>query len=388
MHTNLVRAFRLMLLAAAVLCWRFPALAQEAPSSSKSIATALQPFVERHELAGAVALVANKDKVLSIDAVGFADVAANKPMKADTIFWIASQSKPITAAALMMLVDEGKVKLDDPVSKFIPEFNDVVLGGKAGGKPATPITVRHVLSHTSGLPFKSALETPTLDLFTLKERAESYAKTPLQSEPGTKYAYSNAGINTAGRIIEVVSGMSYEDFLDKRLFGPLGMKDTTFWPNEEQVGRIAKSYTPTKDKKNLQEVPIGQLKYPLNDRKNRTPMPAGGLFATAADVALFCQMLLNNGEFKGKRFLSPDAVKEMTSKQTGTLKDAYGLGLSVGNGFGHGGAHATNMSVDPKKGLVYVWMVQETGGFPGDGGKAQGEFRKAADAEFGSPNKK
>ena len=138
----------------------------------------------------------------------------------------------------------------------------------------------------------------------------------MQFEPDSKYQYSNAGINTAGRIIEVVSGMPYEEFLDKRLFGPLGMKDTTFWPNEEQLQRLAKSYKPNADKTGLEEITIGQLKYPLSDRK-RQPMPAGGLFSTAADVGRFCQMVLNGGVFDGKRYLSEAAVKQMTSKQTG-----------------------------------------------------------------------
>jgi CubicO group peptidase (beta-lactamase class C family) len=358
---------------------------------AKGLATVLQPFVDSHSLAGAVVLVADKDKVLDLEAVGFADIAGKKAMKPDALFWIASQSKPITATALMILVDEGKVKLDDPVSKYLPEFKDVMLEEKDKGttslkKPTQTMTVRHLLSHTSGLPFRSAKEQPTLDLLTLREGVASYAQTPLQSEPGTKYAYSNAGINTAGRIIEVVSGMPYEDFLDKRLFGPLGMKDTTFWPSEEQVSRLAKSYKPTQDKKNLEETKIDQLKYPLSDRK-RQPMPAGGLFSTASDVSRFCQMLLNEGTLNGKRILSVEAVKEMSRRQTPeTLKDSYGLGFSVGGGnFGHGGAMSTNMNIDTKRGLVTVWMVQETGGFPNDGGKASGAFRKAADDRFSSP---
>src|SRR5262249_28755422 len=152
--------------------------------------------------------------------------------------------------------------------------------------PKTPVTVRHVLSHTSGMPFKSLMEQPTIDVLPLRDAVRSYALTPLQSEPGTKYQYSNAGINTAGRIIEVVSGQAYEEFLDKRLFGPLGMKDTTFWPDEKQLERLAKSYKPNADKTGLEETTITSLKYPLNDRK-RYPVPGGGLFSTAGDVGRF-----------------------------------------------------------------------------------------------------
>src|SRR5213078_1345497 len=139
-------------------------------------------------------------------------------------------------------------------------------------RPKHPITVREILSHTSGLPFKSALEQPTLDLLPLRVAVRSHAMTPLQFEPGSKYQYSNAGINTAGRIIEVVSGMPYEDFLDQRLFGPLGMKDTTFWPNQDQLTRLAKSYKPNAAKTGLEEITVTQLKYPLSDR-HRQPMP-------------------------------------------------------------------------------------------------------------------
>ena len=378
----------LALISAAFLFAPQRASAQDAPA--KSIAAVLQPFVDGQTLAGAVALVADKDKVLTVEAVGWADIANKKPMKIDSLFWIASQSKPITSAALMILVDEGKVKLDDPVEKYLPEFKElrVAAGKDKGGElkvPSHPITVREILSHTSGMPFKSDKENPTLDALTLKEGVASYAKTPLMSEPGTKYAYSNAGINTGGRIIEVVSGMSYEDFLDKRLLGPLGMKDTTFWPNEEQLTRLAKSYKPGKDKNGLEELTIGQLKYPLNDRK-RQPMPAGGLFSTASDVAKFCQMMLNGGKVNGKQLLSEDAVKQLTTKQTGDLvKTEYGLGFSTGGSFGHGGAMATNMSVDPKRGLILVWMVQHAG-YPGNGNQSQGAFRKAAEERF-SPKK-
>lgn len=367
-------------------------LADDAPPSSKSIVAALQPFVDSQSLAGAVTLVADRERVLSLDPVGFADIAAKKPMRADTVFWIASQSKPITAAALMMLVDENKVRVDDPVEKYLPEFkNQWAVAEKDEEhmllrKPKRPITVRNLLTHTSGMPFASALETPTLDLLPLRDAVRSYAMTPLQFEPDSKWQYSNAGINTAGRIIEVVSGMAYEDFLDKRLFAPLGMKDTTFWPSEEQLARLAKSYRPNKDKTGLDEMKIRQLKYPLNDRR-RGPMPAGGLFSTAGDVGRFCQMILNGGVYEGKRYLSQDAVKQMTSKQTGQLQQSWGLGWSTGgDSFGHGGAHATNMTIDPKRGLIRVWMVQHSG-FPGDGGKSQGAFNKAAEELFASSRK-
>jgi CubicO group peptidase (beta-lactamase class C family) len=361
---------------------------EPARGGDKGLAATLQPFVDRRCLAGAVILVATKDRVLALEAVGFADIAANRLMGTDALFWIASQSKPITAAALMMLVDEGKVKLDDPVEKYLPEFAGLWLAQEQDSKhlllkkPQQRVTVRHLLSHTSGLPFRSALEQPTLDLLPLRVAVGSYAMTPLQSEPGARYQYSNAGINTAGRIIEAVSGTPYETFLERRLFQPLGMKDTTFWPSAGQLKRLAKSYRPNKTKDGLVETTVTQLKYPLSDR-TRQPMPAGGLFSTAGDVARFCQMVLSGGTFAGKRYLSEGAVREMTSRQTGAAKVGYGLGWATNNGvFGHGGAYATDMTIDTKRGLITVFLVQHAG-FPGDGARSRAAFQKAAQERFG-----
>jgi len=359
----------------------------EAPESPFVV---LKPFIDKHELAGAVALVADKNKVLSVESVGFADIAAGKVMKNDNVFWIASQSKPMTAVAVMMLVDDGRISLDDPIEKYLPEFRGQMVVSEKDNerivlrKPKHPITVRETLNHTSGLPFKSLIEEPTLDGLSLSAAVRSYAMTPLQTEPGAAYKYSNAGINTAARLIEVVAKVKYEDFMQQKLFDPLGMKDTTFWPNEAQSLRVAKSYRPDASKTNLSEFPVSQLIYPLSDRIHRFPMPAGGLFSTALDTSLFCRMLLNKGELDGKRYLSEGAVRELSKRQTPpSVKESYGLGFSVSpDSYGHGGAHATNMEIRMEKGLVLVWMVQH-GGFPGEGGKAQGAFRTWALERFG-----
>lgn len=353
-----------------------------------TVAESVKPFVDRQELAGAVMLIAGKDQVLATEVAGWADIASQKPMQADTLFWIASQSKPITAAALMMLVDEGKVNLEDPVEKYLPEFHGQMVAVERDENhvllrpPRQPITVRNILTHTSGLPFSSAMEGP-LDRFPLCARVRSYAMTPLDFEPGSRFQYSNAGINTAARIIEAVSGTSFEQFLDERLFQPLAMKDTTFWPSEEQVARLAKSYKSTAEKHGLEETLIDQLHYPLTDRAQRFPMPAGGLFATAHDIARFYQMLLRGGELDGKRYLSETAVKTMTSRQTPPeWPESYGFGLFVSpDSFGHGGAFATNTTANTKNGLILVWLVQHAN-FPGDGDKAQGVFVQAATGAF------
>lgn len=354
----------------------------------KSVAEALQPFVKGKTLAGAVTLVADKDKILSLEAVGWANIEDNQLMKTDAVFWIASMSKPITAAALMLLVDAGLVSLDDPVEKFLPEFKDVWVAVEQDKehmllkRPKAKMTVRHILSHTSGMPFASPLEVNPRDQLRLQDGVRSYTMTPLHSEPGAKYVYSNAGINTAGRIVEVVSKMPFEDFLQKRLLDPLGMVDTTFWPSKQQLKRLATTYTSGRDKTGLMPMPIAHLTDPLDDRK-RTPMPGGGLFGTADDMARFCQMLLGGGVFQGKRILSESAVKELSTKQTGDLKENYGLGFALGPGtFGHGGAYATNMQIDTKRGLITVFMVQHSG-FPGNGAQSLAAFRKAAEERFG-----
>jgi CubicO group peptidase (beta-lactamase class C family) len=379
-----------------VLC----ALAIFAPTPSRAgepskIAAALQPFVDSHSLAGAVTLVASSNRILSVDCVGYADVAAKKEMQPDDMFWIASQSKPMTVTAFMMLVDEGKVNVDDAVEKYLPEFKGQMLIAERNGdklvlkKPAHAILVREILSHTSGLPFKSRVEEPTLDGLPLREAVMSYALSPLEFEPGTKYQYANAGINTAARIIEVVSGMPCEEFMRQRLFKPLGMNDTTFWPTGSQVKRIAKSYKPNAAKNGLAEIEIGQLHYPLSNHAVRFPMPAGGLFSTVWDVDKFCQMILQGGEFDGKRYLSENAVKMMTSKQTGdAVEESYGFGWKVGPGWtGHGGAEATNMEIDRQHGLIFVFMVQHNG-FPNDGEKSRDAFKQAAIAQFVEENRR
>ena len=369
------------------LLWLSPGLAQSTDPRGGVVA-ALQPFVDNHTLAGAVTLVADKDKTLALDAVGFADIAARKPMTTDCVFWIASQSKSITGAALMILVDEGKVSLDDPVAKYLPEFNDLWLAAETDKdhillrRPKHAITVREIMSHTSGMPFSSPMERPTLDGLPLATAVKGYAMTPLQSEPGTKYQYSNSGINTGGRIIEVVSGMPYEEFMQTRLFTPLGMKDTTFRPNPAQIARLAKAYKPNSSKDGLEETTIGQLIYPL-DKPTRQPMPAGGLFSTAEDVGRFCRMVLNGGTLDGKRYLSEKAVREMTTNQTGEIvKGQYGVGWATGGEtFGHGGALSTNMNIDPKRGRITVFLVQHAG-FPGKGGESGGAFASAAEKVF------
>ncbi|MDF9826969.1 CubicO group peptidase (beta-lactamase class C family) [Ereboglobus sp. PH5-10] len=373
-----------------------------------------RPYVDDGTIAGTVFLAADGKKVLACEAVGLADIAGKKPMREDSLFWIASMSKPMTAAAFMMLVDEGKVSLDDPVSKYIPAFaqrqkivskeseklGDIAnytrdpsapeVESRQAAAPAavyrkTPITIRHLLSHTAGLRYSVPEEKPTFDRLPLSKLVDIYAASDLLFEPGTDYSYANTDINTIGRIIEIVSGMPYEDFLQKRLLDPLGMSDTTFWPDAKQVERIATCYRGDPKKRTLTAQPNAYLRYPLNDRANRHPFPGGGLFSSARDVARFGQFLLNKGEFNGRRLLSEKAVAEMTRRQTPPhTKTAYGLGLNLGKGepggkYGHGGAYSTNLSIWPKENLVTVFMVQRISKWGGpNGGKIRPALEKEA----------
>jgi CubicO group peptidase (beta-lactamase class C family) len=351
-------------------------MAQTSSSTSTGLAAQLQPFVDDGTLAGAVLLVGSKDKILDLESVGYSNLAAKKPMAVDDLFWIASMTKPMTASLVMMFVDEGKLNVDDPGEKYLPEFKgQMVVDPKdptsTPRPPSHPITIREILSHTSGLPFRPLGETGPLDNRPLAEEVFIYAKRPLISEPGTEYLYSNAGFGIGARIVEVLSGLPYEKFMQERLLDPLGMSDTSFWPTAEQLRRLAKSYNGTDPKAaepadphapKLREIFYDQLLSPLSDHTKRFPMPGGGLFSTATDVARFCQLFLNDGTFEGKRLLSPPAVKIATTKQTGPkVTTDYGFGWSIGErgDYSHGGAYKTYMGVEPDRGIVLVFLVQQ-----------------------------
>jgi len=356
-----------------------PLLAQaQQPATAQPpdpIRSTLQPLIDNHTIAGAVTLVATRDRIIYLQPAGYRDLAEKAAMPADAMFWIASTSKPMTVTAFMMLVDEGKVSVDDPVEKYLPEFHgQMVKAPKDANAPAPqaapqlvpashPILVREILSHTSGLPFKSSAQPGALDTLPLKDQVLSFAAEPLMFQPGTSYSYSNEGIDTAARIIEVVSGMSYEKFIQQRLFDPLGMKDTTFWPDAEQLTRLAETYKLDPKTRDLLKVPISQLTYPLSDHQHRFPMPAGGLFSTAADVSTFCRMILNGGTLSGIRYISPASLRAMTSLQNGGMGNQnYGFGWGITkNGFGHGGANKNAMDIDVTTGRIFIFMVQQDG---------------------------
>jgi len=348
----------------------------------------MQPYFDSHKLAGVIGIVASRDgTVVSRNLIGHADVEAGKPISEDNFFWVASMTKMFTGASIMMLVDEGKVRLDDPVTKFLPQLDRwrVIAENDSDHtllKPvARPVTIRHLLSHTSGLTGQSELQQAVgADATPIKARALASVNGPLQWQPGDKYAYGNQGMNIAARVVEVVSGLSYEDFLQQRIFDPLGMTETTFWPSEAQIARLAKTYAPNKDKSGYVKGDISYLTKPYSDRSHRFPEAGGGLFSTSHDILRWGMLLANNGELDGKRYLTPAAMDELRKEQTGTTKVNYSLGYHLRNGmFGHDGAYGTDLSVHPGTGMIAIFLVQCSSG---DQWQARDGFLKAAAETF------
>ncbi|MFO0977346.1 MAG: serine hydrolase domain-containing protein [Planctomycetaceae bacterium] len=371
----------------AVACQAVPTAApEEAGLSSdglEKIPTRMKEFVDAQQAAGVVSLIAAKGKVVHLSAVGQADLDEKRAMTTDSVFAIASMTKPMTAASVMILQDEGKLKLDDPVSKYIPAFADIKL--KSGAAPSRPVTVRDCLRHTNGLVSDQR------NTGTLQETAEALAHSPLAFEPGSKWQYS-PGLSVAGRVVEVVSGKPFDVFLSERIFKPLGMNETTFHPTAEQLKRLAKLYQPDKDGKGLQ--PGSHWLFEVSDAT--TPNPSGGLYSTATDLVQFYQMVLNDGELNGHRILSASAVKEMTTLQTEKLEtgftsgNGWGLGfclvqepqgptaaLSKGS-FGHGGAFGTQGWIDPSRKMIFVLLIARTNFGNGDASELRSELQRLA----------
>lgn len=360
------------------------------------IGTVMQQMVASNEIAGAVTVVVSKDKVLHLETTGLADVASKRPMASDTLFWIASMTKPVTGVAILMLQDEGKLKVSDPVAKYLPEFASLKT---PSGKPAN-LTITQILTHTSGLGEARGPEADKAR--TLADLVPVWIAAPMQYEPGARWQYTQSGINAAGRIVEVVSGMSFDAFLQKRLFDPLGMENTTFYPTAEQRKQQVAAYSKNKTSGELELVPPR----PEFGPRDRPPQGNGGLYSTAVDYARFCQMLLNGGELDGRRYLSPQALKYLSTPQTGDLPTGFFQGEAYGNRgrnygwgigtcvlrtphegvagvlspgtFGHGGAWGTQAWIDPVKGVAYVLMVQRANFPNSDASEVRRAFQEAA----------
>jgi CubicO group peptidase (beta-lactamase class C family) len=356
----------------------------------------IQSHVDGHDFSGAVTLVARKGKVVHFETHGMADVEAKKAMTKETLFRLASMTKPVTAVSILMLLEEGQLVLSDPVSKFVPEYknpkvavwslpNDPAGAGLRLVPAAREITVQDLLTHTSGLA--NGFEGPAGEYVrranlpsggSLDERVKRAAKLPLNFQPGTQWEYSpSTGFDTLGRIVEILSGMSLEQFFKTRIFDPLGMKDTFFTVPPNRLADMAVAYT--KD-----ETGLVRPKPPAASAEPRGQYfsGAGGLTGSTADYLAFSQMLLNGGQLNGVRLLGRKTVELMTSDATGPLDlrnyagdqvlKGYGFGLgvrvrrstgengwmgSVGD-FGWAGALGTYFWIDPKEQLIGIVMIQ------------------------------
>lgn len=362
------------------------------------VGDALDAKIAEREIAGAVTMVFTADRVLHRQATGLADLASAKPMPEDALFWIASMTKPVTGAAILILQDEGRLSIDDLVEKHLPEFAAL---RTPTGRPAK-LTIKQILTHTSGLGEASGPATQAAR--NLADLVPAWLGAKMQFEPGAQWKYCQSGINLTGRIVEVVSGKSFDTFTRERIFGPLGMKDATFFPTDAQRGRIATGYSRKKETGAL-EPAAPRADY---GRTGGPPLGNGGLYCTADDYARFCQMLLGNGTREGKRILSPQAVKVLSSVHTGDLPTGFfqteafgrhgahygwGIGtcvlkaphagaaevLSPGT-YGHGGAWGTQAWIDPVKGVAYLLMVQRANFPNSDASDVRTAFQRAAAA--------
>ena len=323
---------------------------------------------------GVMEIRVNPKGIVSCENRGFADMDEQRPIQMDSVLWMASSGKTITVIGLMMLVEQGKISLDDPVKNYLPYFanlyrKEVQEDGAEKILPVkTPVTIRHLLSHTAGLDWLPGFfQYQELSYISLETQSHVYAASPLLFEPGTRWSYSNAGINVGGRLIEILSGMTYEEYMAEKLFKPLGMKDTTYHLTTEQESRRIPGYSYDPEKKcwNKHEK-IGQMLLLPYDGENRHAECGGGLFSTPQDMARLAQMIANRGELDGVRYLSPDSLREICKRQTAEdIEKAYGLGSSVDR-VGHGGAWGTNMQVDLDTQEGTLIMRQKAGTWPED----------------------
>lgn len=364
---------------------------------------AVERHIEAGSLAGAVTIVARRGRIAHFEAHGLLDVETKRPMPRDGIFRLASMSKPITAVAVMMLVEEGRIRLNDPVSRFIPEFDSPRVaiappgrgggpaaagrGGGRGGAPAVdtvtasrPITVFDLLTHTSGLmsggPGNTVANTiaPRAPTDALADYIPRLGAVPLDYEPGSLWRYSGlAGFDVLSRIVEIASGQTFDRFLKDRLFDPLGMPDTGFSWDETQAARVVPLYTRGAD---------GLTRAPNQAGLSSDTYfsGAGGMVSTAEDYLRFAQMLVNGGELNGRRYLSPRTIAFMSTNHTGDMvagqfgRPARGVGFGLGvqvvedpvaarlavstGAWGWAGAYGTNVQIEPEEDMVTVIMMQ------------------------------
>jgi len=361
------------------------------------IGAAVQHEIDDKRIAGAVTMVVRHGRVAWFKSQGMMDREAGKAMQPDAMFRICSMTKPITSVAVMMLYEEGRFLLDDPVSKYLPEFkNPKVLVKPAKGEPysipATKgITIRDLLRHTSGITYQwngdlgpmyeSAGVASGLLQYdgTIGDSVKHLAGLPLLFNPGDRFEYS-LGVDVLGRLVEVVSGKPLDEFFRTRIFEPLGMKDTYFFPPDNKLDRLATAYTyyPDKGLNRFPDTPIQEGSFVYSaDYPSRGPKKlfsgGAGLVSTAMDYARFCQMMLDGGKVGNTRLLSRKSVELMTHDQLGKIGPDQGFGLGFGvdgvkeplselgsvGEFNWGGFFYTGFNIDPKEQIIFIFMGQQ-----------------------------
>lgn len=358
----------------------------------KTLTSGMKAIVYQGKLSGVVTMVARHGKVVHFEATGKRSIASNTPMQKDDIFRIYSMSKPITGVAMMMLFEEGKWQLNDPVAKHIPEFANLkVYAGMEGDKmilkdQVHPMTMRELMAHNAGFTYGVFSNTPVdklqreadvlNDKITLDEMIKRVATLPLFGQPGAQWQYS-ISVDIQGYLVQKLSGMKFEDYLEQRIFKPLGMVDTAFYVPKEKLGRFAEMYT--YDKQGKLTPQVGGLNRDFAT-KPVLPSGGGGLVSTASDYMRFCQMLLNGGTLHGVRLLSPRTVELMRTNvlptglpiltpgaQFGLDFAVYNDPIAAGGYYGKGtywwgGAAGTWFWIDPVNELIVIGMIQQTAG--------------------------
>jgi CubicO group peptidase (beta-lactamase class C family) len=353
----------------------------------KAYAQALHALVDQGQLAGVTTLVSRRGKAVMFDAYGARDAASRAPMTKDTIFRIASMTKPIVGVAMMALWEEGKWTLDDPVHKFIPAFKDLQVRTDSGlVAQKHPMTMRELMSHTAGFDVSSGYGDAGLRESDLERMIDKLAKLPLAAQPGADWRYGPS-VDIQGYLVEKLSGQPLDQFLARRIFEPLGRKDTGFWVDPAKVDRVTRVHTYGPDKK----IMVSPTSGVDPSRKPRFLSGGGGLLSTTADYARFAHMLLNRGELDGARILKASTIELMRTNVLapgvpvdlyGPKENGIGFGLDFAivmdpaaantprgkNTFYWGGAYGTWFWVDPANEVVVVGMIQNTDGSRPDAG--------------------
>jgi CubicO group peptidase (beta-lactamase class C family) len=375
-----------------------PVLAQSNPANPginqdilQQIPARMKSFVERQTVAGAVTLVAHGNDIVEFDATGMADIEAQRPMRKNSIFQIMSMTKPVTAIGIMMLAEQGKLALRDPVEMYLPEFKGLKVATTVGPDAANlsipnhAITIRDLMTHTAGIqdyPGPPAIrDYPQTMSVPLDEVVRQLAKQPLLFQPGTQWSYSSPGIEILGRIIEVCSGEAYADYITGHILKPLGMNDSFFFPPADKVDRVAMVYA-KKEGKLVPAPPTILGGDPVKHRQGALfPAPGWGLYSTAEDLLHLYRMMLGDGVYDDHRYLSPFSVHVMTEPQTTEIRPVgwmrgseYGLawevvtdplgelaGHTIGS-YGHGGAFGTQGWIDPNNDLISILLIQQSDG--------------------------